>query len=342
MRDFQDYTRQNRAARWRWWLWSLPIVVVCLIAGVGALSLPMETLGSAAEPKPQKVEASPTGWIEKMLGGNGGGVGGPLNVLVLGMDKRPPDSKEVRVEGTRTDTIMLVRLVPKTGEVKLLSVPRDLFIEVAPGVKDRVNAAYTYGGLLGTKDAVENYAKVPLNHHAVVDFEGFEAVVDAMGGIEVYIEDGFPDNWRMEEGLQKLNGHRALRYARYRGTVCGDLDRIERQQQLVAALRSKALRWNTVRKMPDIVKVMNENVETDLGLDEAICRGRVLIRRGLNAKMTSNQLKGTPETLPNEDEVLLPNEQANEAILEDFRHDGPKVHQSDPKPWPVSSSSTCE
>ncbi len=245
MRDFQDYTKETRAARWRWWLWSLP-VVVGLIAGVGALSLPTETVGNAAEPQPREVEASPTGWIEKMLGG--GGVGGPLNVLVLGVDKRPPESEEAQVEGTRTDTIMLVRLVPKTGEVKLLSVPRDLLVEVEPGVKDRINAAYTYGGLETTKDAVENYTKVPLSHHAVVDFEGFEAVVDAMGGVEVDIDDEFPDNWRMEEGLQRLNGHRALRYARYRGTACGDLDRIERQQELVAALRSKALKWNTVKE----------------------------------------------------------------------------------------------
>jgi polyisoprenyl-teichoic acid--peptidoglycan teichoic acid transferase len=342
MRDFQDYTQEAQAARRRWWLWSLPVMVVAVIAGIGALSLPAATLGSAAEPKPQEVEASPTGWIEKMLDGSGGGVGGPLNVLVVGVDRRPPDSKEAQVEGTRTDTIMLVRLVPKTGEVKLLSVPRDLLVEVKPGVKDRINAAYTYGGLETTKTAIENYTRVPMSHHAVVDFEGFEAVVDAMGGVEVDIEDDFPDKWRMEEGLQRLNGHRALRYARYRGTACGDLDRIERQQELVAALRSKALKWNTVRKMPDIVKVMNENVETDLGFDEAISLGRVLIRRGLNAKMTSNQLKGEPETLPNGDEVLVPNEQANEAILEDFRHDGPNVRRSDLEPRPEGSSSRCE
>ncbi len=279
----------------------------------------METLGSAAEPKPQKVEASPTGWIEKMLGGNGGGVGGPLNVLVLGMDKRPPDSKEVRVEGTRTDTIMLVRLVPKTGEVKLLSVPRDLFIEVAPGVKDRVNAAYTYGGLLGTKDAVENYAKVPLNHHAVVDFEGFEAVVDAMGGVEVDIEDEFPDNWHMEEGLQKLNSRRALRFARYRGTACGDLDRIERQQKLLAALRSKMLAWNTVTKLPAMLKIANENVDTDLELLQAISLGRALAKNGGDGDLKGVQLKGYPETLSGGAQVLIPDQEANEAILADFR-----------------------
>ena len=340
MKDFQDYTKETRAARWRGWLWSLPVLVVGLIAAVGALSLPVETLGHGAEPK--KVEASPTGWIEKMLGGTDGGVGRPLNILVLGVDKRPSNSREAQVDGTRSDTLMLVRLVPKTGEVKLLSVPRDLLVEVEPGVKDRINAAYTYGGIEATMNAVENYAKVPLSHHAVVDFEGFEAVVDAMGGVEVDIKDEFPDNWRMKEGLQKLNGHRALRYARYRGTACGDLDRIERQQQLVAALRSKALKWNTVKKMPDIVKVMNENVETDLGLDEGISLGRVLIRRGLNAKMTSNQLKGTPETLPNGDEILVPNEEANETILRDFRRDGPNVHRSAPEPRPEASSTGCE
>jgi polyisoprenyl-teichoic acid--peptidoglycan teichoic acid transferase len=342
MRDFQDYTKETRAARWRRWLWSLPVLMAGLIAGVGALSFPVETLGHGADPEPQKVETSPTGWIEKMLGSAGGGVGGPLNILVLGVDKRPSDSREAQVDGTRTDTLMLVRLVPKTGEVKLLSVPRDLLVEVEPGVKGRINAAYTYGGLEGTLDAVENYARVPLSHYAAVDFEGFEAVVDAMGGVEVDIEDEFPDNWRMEEGLQKLNGHRALRYARYRGTACGDLDRIERQQQLVAALRSKAFKWNTVRKVPDIVKVMNENVETDLGLDEGISLGRVLIRRGLNAKMTSNQLKGTPETLPNGEEVLVPNEQANKSILEDFRGDGPNVHRFNPEPRPEKSSSGCQ
>jgi LCP family protein required for cell wall assembly len=274
-----------------------------------------------------------------MLGGDGTS-GGPLTVLVLGVDKRPPDSKEAQVEGTRTDTIMLVRLVPRTGEVKLLSLPRDLLVEVKPGVKDRINAAYNDGGLERTVTAVENYTKVPLDHYAIVDFEGFEAVVDAMGKVEVRVEDEFPPGWHMEQGLQELNGRRALFYARYRGTACGDLDRIERQQQLVAALRSKALRWNTVKKMPEIVKVMNENVETDLGLDEAISLGRTLIHRGPNARMTSNQLKGTPDTLPNGDEVLVPDERANERRLEAFRGDGPAPgHGPEPRP---ENTSECE
>jgi polyisoprenyl-teichoic acid--peptidoglycan teichoic acid transferase len=242
---------------------------------------------------------------------------GPLNVLVLGVDTRPDDEEM----GSRTDTIMLVQVVPKRGDVKLLSVPRDLYVEIEPGDKDRINAAYNYGGIDETIDALENYSGVPVDHYATIDFEGFEKVIDAMGGVRVDVgEDQFPEKWRIGEGVQRLNGHKALIFARYRGTPGADLDRMQRQRELVAALRSEALRWNTVKTMPQIMEVMNENVHTDLDLDGAITLGQVLIRRGRHAQMTSQQLKGTPETLPNGDEVLIPDEEANEAILDEFRH----------------------
>ena len=334
MREFHDYTRESGAARRRRWLWFLPIglVVAALSIGIGvglgAVQIPMETLGygqdGGSEASPDRGEGSRPGMLEVLFGGSGDITEEPMNVLVVGVDKRPPDSKEAQVAMTRTDTIMLVRLVPKTGEVKLLSVPRDLLVEIAPGVEDRINAAYAYGGIEQTMGALENYTGVPVDHYAIVDFAGFEAVVDAMGGVEVDVEDEMPPEWNMEEGIQRLNGARALRYARYRDTACGDLDRIKRQQQLVAALRSKALRWNTVTKLPEIARVMNENVETDLGLDDAISLGRVLVHRGLNAQMTSTQLRGTPDTLGNGNEVLVPDDTANEAILERFLSDDPE------------------
>jgi polyisoprenyl-teichoic acid--peptidoglycan teichoic acid transferase len=330
MREFHDYTRESGAARRRRWLWFLPIgLVVAALSigigvGIGVVPIPMETLGygqnGGSGASQDRGEGSRPGMIEVLFGGSGDITQEPMNVLVVGVDKRPPDSKEAQVEMTRTDTIMLVRLVPKTGEVKLLSVPRDLLLEIAPGVEDRINAAYAYGGIEQTMGALENYTEVPIDHYAIVDFAGFEAVVNAMGGVEVDVEDELPPEWNMEERIQRLNGGRALRYARYRDTACGDLDRIERQQQLVAALRSKALRWNTVTKLPEIAKVMNENVETDLGFREALTLGRVFISQGRNAQMTSVQLEGTPTTLPSGAQVLVPNEAANEAILEEFRY----------------------
>ena len=318
MRDFQDYTKERRGARRRWWLWSLPVVLIGFVVGIQVVygPIPIKMLGYGAQSEPGRVEASPASWIEKMFGGDKISEG-PLNVLVLGVDTRPDDEEM----GSRTDTIMLVRVVPGTGEVKLLSIPRDLLVEVEPGVKDRINAAYNYGGIDETIDALENYAGVPIDHYAIVDFEGFEEVIDSIGGVRVDVGDGeFPEKWRMGQGVQRLNGHKALIYARYRGTPGADLDRMQRQRELVAALRSEALKWHTVKTLPRTMNVMHENVQTDLGFDQAISLGQVLIRQGRHAEMTSEQLKGTPETLPDGDQVLVPDEDANEPILDDFRY----------------------
>jgi polyisoprenyl-teichoic acid--peptidoglycan teichoic acid transferase len=123
----------------------------------------------------------------------------------------------------------------------------------------------------------------------------------------------------MGEDVQRLNGHKALIFARYRGTPGADLDRMQRQRELVGALRSESLRWHTVKTLPEIMAVMNENVQTDLDLQGAMTLGQVLIRKGRHAEMTSQQLKGIPETLPNGEQVLIPDEDANHTILDGFR-----------------------
>ena len=161
------------------------------------------------------MEASRASWVERMFGGGERVEDGPFNVLVLGADERP-ESEE---EGSRTDTIMLVRVDPKTGDVRLLSVPRDLLVEVAPGQEDRINAAYNFGGIDQTITAFEDFSDVDVDHHVVVDFEGFTDIIDAMGGVEVDVEDEIPPSVKIEDGLQKLNGRQALFYARYRGTA---------------------------------------------------------------------------------------------------------------------------
>ena len=313
MRDFQDYTREPKAARRRWWVWSVPVVLAAFVVGGAAFALGMQ--GDAAQ-GPERLKASPTGWVDRMFGGGGGVSGGPTNVLVLGVDERP-DSEE---EGSRTDTIMLVRVIPESGNVKLLSVPRDLLVEVGPGEENRINAAYNFGGIDRTIKVFEDYSGVSVDHYAVVDFQGFKDVINAMGGVRVDVQDEIPPKHKIGDGLQTLNGRQALFYARYRGTEGGDLDRIEHQQQLVAALRSQAFDWNTIKEMPRIMRAAERNVETDLGLGQGIALGEILIKRGPNSRMTAQQLKGDPETLENGDQVLVPDNGANEPILEQFRY----------------------
>ena len=266
-----------------------------------------------------------------------------LTVLVLGVDRRPSADEG---SSARSDTLMLVRVTPETGRVELLSVPRDLLVEVAPGVQDRINSAYAYGGVEQAKAAMENFIGIPIDRYAIVDFGGFEDVVNALGGITV--EVGEPIQVGIEgrrvyipPGTQELDGLEALAYARYRGSPCGDLDRIERQQRLVAALREQALGWNTITKLPRIVLVANQNVDTDLGIVQAISLGRVLVGRGGEGGLRSSQLNGTPETVPNGDEVVVPDERANERVLDNFRNEGPQDRRPDRAQRPEGSSSGC-
>jgi polyisoprenyl-teichoic acid--peptidoglycan teichoic acid transferase len=266
-----------------------------------------------------------------------------LNMLVLGVDRRP---EEVEGSPTRSDTMMLVQATPETGRIELLSVPRDLLVEVAPGVEDRINTAYTYGGTEQAKSVMENLTGIPIDRYVIIDFEGFEEVIDALGGITLEVEQPIRvgiegHRFYIPAGTQELDGPEALAYARYRGTPCGDLDRIDRQQQLVAALREQALQWNTITELPRIVEIMNENVDTNLEIVQAISLGRTLVGHGADGEMRSAQLKGKPESLPDGGAVLVPDEQANASILESFRYDGPQVRRSDRVPRPGDPSSKC-
>ena len=291
----------------------MPAVFLALLAG--GVALAYEPAGERAR-GPERLEAPRASWVQRMFGGEGKVVDRPFNVLVLGSDKRP-ESEE---GGSRTDTIMLVRVDPKTGDIRLLSVPRDLLVEVAPGEKNRINAAYNFGGIEQTITTFEGYSGVDVDHYAVVDFAGFRKIINAMGGVEVDVPDEVPPKYKIEDGLQTLNGQQALFFARYRGTSGGDLDRIERQQQLVAALRSQAFSLNTVKQLPTIVRVANRKVQTDLGLGQAVTLASVLVKRGPNSQMTAQQLEGDPQTLENGDQVLVPDAEANDDILDEFRY----------------------
>ena len=240
----------------------------------------------------------------------------PLDVLVLGVDK----SSGPEGGSSRSDTMMLVRVTPATGEVKLLSVPRDLYVEIEPGNKDKINSAYAYGGVDRARTVMEGITGVTVENYVIVDFRGFKEMIDVIGGVKVDVGHGvFPEKWHMGEGVQRLGGRKALFYARYRGTPRADLDRIDHQQKLLAALRRQAFRWNTVTKLPSILKTTNENVETDLGIWQAVPLARALILHGREGDLSSSELQGYPTTLDDGTQVLVPEKDANEAILEEFR-----------------------
>ena len=186
-----------------------------------------------------------------------------INVLVLGTDSRAEDYSG------RSDSIMVFSLDLKNKKVNVLSIPRDSRVEI-PGKdgKDKINHAFARGGLDLTIQTVENLLKVPIDY-AITDFQGFEEIIDVLGGIEIDVDKrmyyhtdyGTID---LQEGLQTLNGENALGYVRYRHDAMGDIARAGRQQIFMKAVMEKMLEPQNVAKLPTLLPAVMNAMETDL------------------------------------------------------------------------------
>lgn len=208
-----------------------------------------------------------------------------INVLVLGLDRRPSEGEEP----TRTDTIFILTLDPATRTAGVLSIPRDLWVEIPNGrggyFYDRINTAYRWGGSSGyrggpvaaVRDTVQRLIpQVRIDYEAVVDFAAFVKIIDTVGGIEVDVPEAFQfadgisvqgrdgDLPYFPAGRQRMDGQRALFYARYRGGIDGDLGRIRRQQQVMLAVANKLLATSTPAQASDLWGRFSGSMETDL------------------------------------------------------------------------------
>lgn len=278
-------------------------VAVLLSAGIVLAAVAAMSGGAAEETRLAGGEASEGSGAETE----------EINVLLMGLDGQSPGAGE---GPPRTDALMLAQVDPESGDTALISIPRDLYVEgVAPdGGSQRINSAYAHGGPERAVEAVEELTGVPVDHYVAADFEGFEEVVDSLGGVEVDVEGDYLAKRGIPQGEQILNGKEALLYARYRGTPEGDLGRIERQQQLLAALRSQAVSWESIASIPGIVRSLNEHVQTDMSTAEMISLGRALARAD-GGELQTASLKGEPVTLSDGRQVLMPEEAVNEEIV---------------------------
>ena len=195
------------------------------------------------------------------------GEDGKMTILLLGCDIRANDVG-------RSDTIMVAFVDLETPAVDLLSIPRDTYVDLADGKgKTKINHAFAYGGVPLTRKTVENFLGVEIDRYVQVDFQGFAALIDALGGIDYDVEMRMyrpSDNIDLQPGLQTLNGTDALGYVRFRGTPTADIGRVERQQKFLNAVADKVLSAGTVFKLPKLVGVVEDNVKTDLSSKELL------------------------------------------------------------------------
>ncbi|MFV2021858.1 LCP family protein [Micromonospora sp. LOL_023] len=168
------------------------------------------------------------------------------NFLIVGSDSRDPDTS-----GSRTDTIILAHLPADRDSAQLVSIPRDTWVRVPDptgtdgGHDDKINSAYANGGTPLLVQTVEAFTGVRIDHVVLIDFGGFAEIIDAVGGIELAVDESFtsvhPPYRQFTAGLQQMDGDTALDYARQRYQFTdGDFTRVRHQQEIIAAVLDQA------------------------------------------------------------------------------------------------------
>lgn len=165
------------------------------------------------------------------------GKAAPVNLVLMGSDSRGEGDRG------RSDVLMLAHISGDRKTVYLISLPRDLWVEIPGHGMAKINAAYAYGGMPLTIQTIETLLNVRMDHSAVVDFDGFVAAIDAVGGVDVYnfVASG-SNGYVFPEGMIHLDGEAGLVYTRERYNLPnGDLDRARRQRDVVMAVTRKIL-----------------------------------------------------------------------------------------------------
>ncbi len=200
--------------------------------------------------------------------------GGPQTIAILGSDVRTGGGAPEDDPG-RSDTTILLRLDPATDQIAMLSIPRDLEVDIPGYGTDKFNAAYSYGGTKLTLKTIKQVTGLEINHVINVDFQGFASVVDAIGCVFIDVDrDYFNDNSGLavseqyaeidiDAGYQKLCGPDALEFARYRHTDT-DLVRASRQQDLLGEVRNRLSFDEILKRRSELIDAFVDNTRSDI------------------------------------------------------------------------------
>lgn len=190
----------------------------------------------------------------------------PFTVLLLGSDARADDPDM----GARTDTIVLCRIDPTQNKLTMVSIPRDTKIEIPGYGTNKFNAAYTYGGPSGTIAAVKKLCGVDIDHYAEINFEGLVGLIDAIGGIDVYVDEEVNDpdagDVVIPAGEQHLDGAAALTFSRSRAYADGDFTRVSNQRKVIEAIVHKGLEAPASDLYP-LIQASTKFLTTDSAMD---------------------------------------------------------------------------
>ena len=210
-----------------------------------------------------------------------------VTVLLIGADDR-------KDEGGRSDTMILLFVNPRTEQVAMLSVPRDLLVPIEGHGTTKINASYAHGGVELARKTIEQNFGASIDYYAKADFKSFVEIVDMLGGVDVEVPDvegrgrgmNYDDNWdnlhiHLKPGLQHLDGTQAIGFVRWRksntpGLGDGDFRRSERQQEFLKAMVQQKLKITNALQLARVAPKVLRWIQTDMSVREAAELGLVL------------------------------------------------------------------
>jgi LCP family protein required for cell wall assembly len=268
-----DYSSMVRSTRTRkrkhmthWWQWALVALLILIVGGAGFAVWAYQHLQDEVQ-KPVK-HITPQPDQQK-----------PFNALLVGSDSRKGLTKKQQlklganaVPGRRADTIILAHVDPATNHVTMVQFPRDLYVHIHGRGRDKINSAIAPGGSSNLTATIKDLTGLPINHYVQVNLDGFRELVNAIGGVDICVQQKIP--FDTHTGLQvtkpgtiHFSGDEALRFVRAREIFAnGDFTRIQNQQRFLQAAVAKATQKSTLfnpAKVAAIYNAVGHNLRTD-------------------------------------------------------------------------------
>ena len=216
-----------------------------------------------------------------------------VNILLLGSD----NDQKFAPDGVLSQTMIVVSIDPLRRQVTLLSLPRDLWVQIPGHASAKIDLAYAEGGAPLARATVEKAFKIPIHYYAWIGLNGLVKVVDRLGGVDVdvlhpVLDDNYPNDFNdsgygtervyLAAGPQHLDGRHTLQYVRSRhGDLLSDFGRSVRQQQVLLAIQQRTAGMDLVTALPTFARDLSGHVKTDLDLVRLT--QLMLFMRGLHA-----------------------------------------------------------
>jgi LCP family protein required for cell wall assembly len=275
-----------RRVRWRFVLASVLIVAISAAATATSVLLYIDSIAEAIAPQNNKIQKK----LNRFLADADSGA--PENFLLIGSDKRA--GAEFAEDQGRSDTTMLIRIDPEKQLISMMSIPRDLKVEIPGYGTDKFNAAYTFGGPKLTLEVVKELTGLPINHVVNIDFLGFAQGVYAIGCVYTDVDRRYyhsnaglaPSEEYAEinvtPGYQLMCGKQALDYVRYRHTDT-DIVRSARQQEFLSAARQRISVKDIVLDQGDLIEAFTDYTTSDISDGKTLLEVLKLLAASRNA-----------------------------------------------------------